>query len=129
MTAYILPSGEAVPDEATDQPGSTLLIRTVRGEVAAAASLYDDEAAAQRIARDLDRRGYLPPERPITWAEIEAMGVRSGQMRRLLWALLGLGLPMHLAMDRCRIPQNKQASWRRMAQRSIKAIGWGIRED
>lgn len=128
MSAYILPTGEAVPDEATDQPGSTLLIRTVRGTVAVADSLYDADAA-HRIARELDRRGYLPPERPIAWAEIESAGVRSDKMRRLLWALLGLGLPMHLAMERCRIPRDKRTGWRRMAQRSIKAIGWESRDD
>lgn len=135
---FILPSGTRLPEYRTDQPGSTLLVRTVsrhadrtprRMTIAVSPALTGgDEEAARSLARDLDRRGYLPPDRPMTRAQLDAASAEhrmTDTVRALIWMALGEGVPLGTAMERAGITPAKRRNLRRTVERTIRAIGWG----
>lgn len=134
---YITRNGRHVPEQATDQRGTEMLVRTVssytdgklidRPQVCVAVELAGDVEAAQRLADDLDRRGYLPPAQPMTraeWARAVAEHKIPVAYAALLWEILGRGVPSVTAIRRLpQAPANAQ-NMRKKLVKIIKAIGW-----
>jgi len=127
---FVTRNGRRVPEHATDQAGSEALIRTVSrytdGQpidrpqlcVALRSSFRDPRA----IAEQLDRRGYLPPERPMTRAEFDRLDY-SRRFRQVLWGVLGEGLPIGFALERY-LPGRHTRNDRESVRRLIRQIGW-----
>lgn len=110
---YVTRSGRRVHDRHTDQPGTRMVIRTVSKntngsardrpapciQVAFAGGIRE----AQDLADQLDRVGYLPPERPMPWEEFEAAAQRlrlNPLYSRMAWAVAGLGMSLGMAVRR-----------------------------
>lgn len=148
-TFFVTRTGRRVPEAETDQAGSDMLVRTVsryadgtaidRPQLCAAPELFaGDIAIAATTVDDWDRRGYLPPARPMTRAEFDRLPVAVPQPqnprkfirlsdghRRIVWEVLGRGVPLALAITRCGAAAGK----RRDLQRLIKALGWDQQDD
>ena len=133
---FLTRSGRRVPDADTDQPGSALLVRTVscnadgtrrdRPAVAVSPELTRGDAEGARLmADDLDRRGYLPPDPPMTERERQGLPAVGATTRAVIWEVLGRGVPLGTALERAGVPASQRRNQRRRVQRWIVAIGWG----
>lgn len=115
---------------ARDRPTIAISLELTRG----------DAVAAVRMAEDLDARGYLPPDPPMTPAEFAAAkaGEGRGLMRKpdaylkstsrhwlVVWDVCGRGIPLRLAIER----HGLAPSTRRELQRLVKALGWATADD
>lgn len=134
---FITRNGRHVPEPATDQAGSEALIRTVsrytdgkptdRPHLCVSTELTGGDAGrAQAIAEQLDRRGYLPPEQPMTRTEFDALDERavgkSVVLRAVIWAVCGQGLPIPFAIEgHC---PDAAPGYRRKVEKVLHRIGW-----
>lgn len=135
---FLTASGRYIPEADTDQPGSEMLVRTVsrytdgtaidRPQVCVSPELAGGVAMlAEALARDLVRRGYLPPTIPMTRAEHAAI-VATHQLvphhAAIIWDVCGRGVPLGTALGRAKVPEAKRRNARVALQRKIKKIGW-----
>jgi len=139
MIYFLTRSGRCVPERDTDQAGTDMLVRTVsaytdgapldRPQICVSPELTaGDPGRACRMAADLDRRGYLPPDPPMTraeWGRIAAERKIAPDYMMVIWDVLGRGVPAGTALARAGIKRER----RRRVQRIIKDIGWGESEE
>lgn len=142
---FITRNGRHVPAQATDQPGTEMLVRTVSLNVdgtprdrptlcVSPALTAGDPHQAQIMADELDRRGYLPPRTPMTRAEHARLMSEHripSQLAEVLWDVLGRGIPIVSAASRVfRDRTSRQRkNIRTRIQRLIREIGWGETAD
>lgn len=131
---FVTRSGRRIAEPDTDQAASEALIRTVsrytdgtaidRPQPCVSIGYAGGPEKARALAETLDRRGYLPPARPMTRAEFGAAfpdpEARGQRMARALWSVLGEGLPAAEALSQ----HGLAATSRRTLRRRIKALGW-----
>jgi hypothetical protein len=126
---FVTRSGRRIADPDTDQAGSAALIRTVsrytdgapidRPQPCVAIAYAGGPERARELAELLDRRGYLPPERPMNRGEFEALDQRYRWPE--IWSCLGEGLPAGLAIERHGGNAGDRTKQRAL-RRAIKAI-------